>query len=100
MIVPFIVARTRRPTRICLALTIALTSLGAFALQSGPSRIAHAQDAPVYTAQSALTPANQDLFGMVMRDPFYEFNTDPVNFPNAANKTALEEQAKELASAG
>ncbi len=40
------------------------------------------------------------LFGMVARDPFYEFNTDPVHFPNAANRTALERQASELASAG
>src|SRR5438874_13674683 len=46
------------------------------------------------------TPADRDLFGMVMRDPFYEYNTDPVNFSNAPNKTALEAQAKELDSAG
>jgi len=46
------------------------------------------------------TPGDQDLFGMVVRDPFYEYNTDPVNFNNAPNRTALETQAKELASAG
>ena len=37
---------------------------------------------------------------MVMRDPFYEYNTDTVNFPNASNRTALERQAAELAAAG
>lgn len=37
---------------------------------------------------------------MVMRDPFYEYNTDPVNYPNATNRTALERQAAELAAAG
>ncbi len=37
---------------------------------------------------------------MVMRDPFYEYNTDPVNYPNATNRTALERQAMELAAAG
>jgi hypothetical protein len=37
---------------------------------------------------------------MVIRDPFYEYNTDPVNYPNAVNRTALERQARELAGAG
>ena len=37
---------------------------------------------------------------MVIRDPFYEFNTNPVNYPMAPNKGALEQQAKELAAAG
>ncbi len=56
---------------------------------------------PVAHAQAASTSAqNQDLFGVVSRDPFYEWNTDPVNFPNAANKTALEQEAKELQAVG
>jgi hypothetical protein len=46
------------------------------------------------------TPADRDLFGIVIRDPFYEYNTDTINFKNAPNKTALENQAKELAGAG
>src|SRR5688572_6278004 len=50
---------------------------------------------------ASLRPENErELFGMVIRDPFYEFNTDPENYPNAANRRALERQAKELAGAG
>jgi hypothetical protein len=45
-------------------------------------------------------PSDQDIFGVVVRDPFYEYNTDPVNFHEAANRTALEVQAKELAGVG
>lgn len=48
----------------------------------------------------AARSGNGELFGMVARDPFYEFNTDSVNFPNQPNKVALERQASELASAG
>ena len=40
------------------------------------------------------------MFGIVMRDPFYEYNTDPVNYPNACNRTALEKQASELQALG
>ena len=46
------------------------------------------------------SPTDKEMFGMVMRDPFYEYNTDPVNYPNATNKTALERQAMELQAAG
>jgi hypothetical protein len=45
-------------------------------------------------------PDEQELFGMVVRDPFYEFNTDRINYPMALNRTALEQQAIELAGAG
>ncbi|HEX8228250.1 MAG TPA: hypothetical protein VF826_02935 [Chloroflexia bacterium] len=48
----------------------------------------------------ALRTGDGELFGMVARDPFYEFNTDPVRFPNQPNKVALERQAAELASLG
>ncbi|MDQ3930461.1 MAG: hypothetical protein M3328_15125, partial [Chloroflexota bacterium] len=34
----------------------------------------------------AMRTNDGELFGMVARDPFYEFNTDPVNFPNQPNK--------------
>src|SRR3954464_11318124 len=56
---------------------------------------------PVARAQAAPTAAqNQDLFGVVGRDPFYEWNTDHAKFPNATNKTALEQEAKELRNVG
>ncbi|HEX8599979.1 MAG TPA: hypothetical protein VF952_15875 [Chloroflexia bacterium] len=48
----------------------------------------------------AMRTNDGELFGMVARDPFYEFNTDPVNFPMQPNKVALERQASELASLG
>jgi hypothetical protein len=56
--------------------------------------------ATAVTGLSVRPPAEQELFGMVVRDPFYEFNTDPVHFPMAPNRTALERQAVELAGAG
>jgi hypothetical protein len=46
------------------------------------------------------SPSDRELFGMVIRDPFYEYNTDPVNFHEAPNRTALERQAMELHGAG
>src|SRR5215210_1723591 len=59
---------------------------------SSTIRVAH--------AAQVRTEADRELFGMVMRDPFYEYNTDTVKFPNASNRTALERQASELAGAG
>ncbi len=46
------------------------------------------------------TGANADLFGMVIRDPYYEYNSDPINFPNTANLAALNRQAAELQEMG
>ena len=59
------------------------------------ANVAHA--GPVHMPPSTV---NRDLFGMVIRDPFYEYNTDPVNFKDAPNRTALEQEAREIASAG
>jgi hypothetical protein len=87
-------ARHLRVARLLLAFILACVALGAY-LAPGPG-LASAQD----TSGHARTPQERELFGMVMRDPFYEFNTDPANFPMAANKTALEEQARELSNAG
>jgi hypothetical protein len=58
--------------------------------------------APGGPPATAAPPADlrSDLFGMVARDPHYEFNTDPVNFPNASNRTALEREAAELEELG
>ena len=58
---------------------------------------AQAAPPPAGTGQPA---ANGDLFGMVARDPYYEYNSDPVHFPNAANRVALERQAAELEEMG
>ncbi|HST06001.1 MAG TPA: hypothetical protein VLQ48_14880 [Chloroflexia bacterium] len=85
-------ARVRRAIRICLVFIIAITSLGTFAFQTSHNT--------AFAANRARTPGDADLFGMVIRDPFYEFNTDPVNYPMAANKGALEQMAKELSAAG
>ncbi len=76
------------------------------------SYVPHANQAPtrshaaallspvVMSVQDHAEKSSRELFGMVMRDPFYEYNTDPVNYPNSPNKAALERQASELASAG
>ncbi|HEY0071803.1 MAG TPA: hypothetical protein VGE04_17730 [Chloroflexia bacterium] len=65
---------------------------------------AHAQTQPdpsgIELSPLAMRGTDGEIFGMVARDPFYEFNTDPVIFPNQPNKMALERQAAELASAG
>lgn len=59
-----------------------------------------AQEIAAIANMSIRNAAERELFGMVVRDPFYEYNTDPVNFHEAANRTALENQAVELAAAG
>jgi hypothetical protein len=78
-----------------------LTVLALFVLLVGllpaPSSGAAAQTPK---QQRERTETDRELFGMVIRDPFYEFNTDPENYPNAPNRTALERQAAELAAAG
>jgi hypothetical protein len=86
-------ARTGRAVRVCLTAVIAVAMFGAFSVRPNSSQTAFAAD-------RLRTPEDSDLFGMVIRDPFYEFNTDPVNYPMAPNKGALEQQAKELAAAG
>jgi hypothetical protein len=85
------------PARVFLAVTIMLS--GILWAPSRPAESATAESSIAFTA-SIRSDAERELFGMVARDPFYEFNTDPVNFPNAPNRTALERQAKALAGAG
>ena len=41
-----------------------------------------------------------DFYGMVGRDPWYEFNTDPVHFPNSLNTGFLENMAQQMQFAG
>ncbi|MFL5735455.1 MAG: hypothetical protein ACJ78Q_20025 [Chloroflexia bacterium] len=60
----------------------------------------YGQDSGGITSTDSRPPAEAELFGMVVRDPFYEYNTDPVNFHEAPNRTALERQAIELHTAG
>ncbi len=56
---------------------------------------------PVAAApDSAFTDGRQELFGMVARDPYYEFDTDPVHYPGTLNRTALEREATEMAAMG
>jgi hypothetical protein len=87
-------ARLLHFARLLLASSLVLVALGAY--QGDTTQNATAQSRPPAERSSG----ERELFGMVMRDPFYEFNTDPVNYPMAPNRTALEEQAKELANAG
>ena len=44
--------------------------------------------------------AHADFFGIVGRDPWYEWNTDPARFPDDVNRDALEGMARDLALAG
>lgn len=43
---------------------------------------------------------NADFFGVVGRDPYYEWNTDRTRFPDDVNRAALEGMARDLANAG
>ena len=70
------------------ALVVLITPAGRF---GAPPPARAAQPAPV---------TNADLFGMVARDPYYEYNTDPVHFPNALNTVALDRQAAEMEEMG
>ena len=83
----------------CFAIALSLAAL----IWLTPQPPADAQvGAPKAAAFGASIRAEneRELFGMVARDPFYEYNTDPINYPNAPNKTALERQARALAGAG
>ncbi len=54
-------------------------------------------------APSALAdpyPDRDGFFGVVGRDPYYEYNTDTIHFNNDVNKTVLENMMKEMAAAG
>jgi hypothetical protein len=48
----------------------------------------------------ALAQTPPEDFGMVGRDPWYEFNTDPVNFPDNVNQRFLENMAQQISQAG
>ncbi|MDQ6604419.1 MAG: glycoside hydrolase family protein [Chloroflexota bacterium] len=54
-------------------------------------------------ASAALTDPYADrdgFFGVVGRDPYYEWNTDTVHFNNDVNKAVLENIVKEMAASG
>ena len=53
-----------------------------------------------HAAPAADDATRADLFGMVARDPYYEYNSDPQKFPDAPNRAALERQAAELQEMG
>jgi hypothetical protein len=44
--------------------------------------------------------ADPEFFGIVGMDPWYAWNTDPVNFPNDLNKAFLEQMMADLANLG
>jgi hypothetical protein len=99
------IAPPKLVVRIILFTVVVASSSGMHGPSLGDttSQLASAQEfAAERTAYTAsLRPETErELFGMVVRDPFYEYNTDPDKYPNALNRTALERQAKELAGAG
>ena len=58
-----------------------------------------AAEPPALPARPARGP-DADFFGIVGRDPWYEWNTDPTRHPNDVNRTVLEGMARDLAQAG
>ncbi len=80
--------------QVCLGLLLLLLSLL-------PPSIHIQAAAPEPPALPALTRGpDADFFGIVGRDPWFEWNTNPEHFPNALNQTALEGMARDLAFAG
>jgi hypothetical protein len=62
--------------------------------------LAPASAAPASAALVDPYPDRDGFFGVVGRDPYYEWNTDTVNFNNDVNKTVLENMVKEMAASG
>src|SRR3954447_13779784 len=56
--------------------------------------------APASAALADPYPDRDPFFGVVGRDPYYEWNTDTVHFNNDVNKTVLENIVKEMAASG
>ncbi len=88
--VPRLLAKRWLPV-LCLLLLIPLVP------RSSPTRAAPSE-APSLPPQTRGTDA--DFFGIVGRDPWFEWNTDKVNYPNDVNRAALEGMARDLAFAG
>lgn len=52
-----------------------------------------------YQSQPAQANNNTEYMGMVIRDPWYEYGTNPA-YPNAANQAFLDQMGQNLADAG
>ena len=64
---------------------VALTAAGGLPANAGATR----------------DPANpRDFFGIAGRDPWYEYNTNPEQFPNDVNRTFLENMTSDMAEMG
>ncbi|CAA9579303.1 MAG: hypothetical protein AVDCRST_MAG18-2930 [uncultured Thermomicrobiales bacterium] len=76
---------------LCLLLLIPLIP------RSTPTRAAVAEAPALPTATRS---ADADFYGIVGRDPWFEWGTDPERYPNDVNRAALEGMARDLAYAG
>ncbi|HET8632129.1 MAG TPA: hypothetical protein VFL91_32280 [Thermomicrobiales bacterium] len=86
----------RRPAVKSLAL-LTLLLLVPLLPPAGQSRA----DTPGPPAEPPLVRGpDADFFGVVGRDPYFEWNTDPVHFPDDLNHAALEGMAADIARAG
>ena len=65
-----------------------------------PSTPAHADSAGAPYMAPISQGSDADFFGIVGRDPWFEWRTDPVHYPNDVNQAALEGMARDLAYAG
>jgi hypothetical protein len=90
-----------KPQKPRVRLLVATAILVAVTLFGGtPAFVPGVAQAQQKSPAQGRSDADRELFGLVVRDPFYEYNTDPENYPNAPNKAALERQAREIAGAG
>lgn len=84
------------------ALFLTLLFLSSTLLSSFSSASANLPASPFYFAPAASSPnsiASPDFFGMVGRDPWYDFNTDPLN-PGRPNLTMQENMAQQMSLLG
>lgn len=69
-----------------------------------PASMSQVQDWPVFTSDD-IAPQDDgrdpgEIFGMVGRDPWYEYGTNPEDHPNDVNRTFLENMVAEMSDMG
>lgn len=83
---------------IVLAIVVWVPLQGTLA-QERPSRPVRPAAAPTQPKQQAVPVIDPDLMGMVIRDPWFEFDTNPA-YPNQPNKAFQDRMGAVLAQAG
>jgi hypothetical protein len=78
-------------------LLVSMLALAMLPAAAAPTRSSEAARPTVQIAQQAML--DRDFMGMAIRDPWYEFNTNP-DFPNAPNQAFQDKMGETLQQAG